>query len=150
MSNPSVITLRVSAELKNRLSALAKQEGVSMNQLVTYFLTEKITAMEMSESLKKRLERIESKSKDDLRSAAVAAFARIKARQAQRDKPIDVPEWDRWPSHREELPEELLSEQVLMKFAKAAKLDGSVYQSPSRPSHAVHEPKPEYDADKSD
>ncbi|MEM8859192.1 MAG: toxin-antitoxin system HicB family antitoxin [Chloroflexota bacterium] len=96
MSNPSVITLRVSAELKDRLVRLAKQEGVSMNQLVTYFLTEKVTAMEMSKSLRKRFERIQGKSEEELRSAAQSVFAKMKARQIA-DPDSDIPEWDRMP-----------------------------------------------------
>ncbi len=144
MSNPSVITLRVSSDLKDRLSLLARQQGVSMNQLVTYFLTETVTAMEMNESVKKRLERIESKSKDELVFEAKAAFARLKARQASRKEPIEIPDWDRWPEDDEELPPELLNEKVAAKFVKAGKSQSQFYQPPSRPSRAVHEPNAEY------
>lgn len=150
MSSPSVITLRVSAELKQRLAVLAKKEGVSMNQLVTYFLTEKITAMEMSESLRNRFKRIEGKSEEEIRSAARAAFDRIKARQAASQDEIDIPEWDRWPEEGEELPAELMTEKILAKFAKSAKSKSSTYQQPSQPSLAVHEPESEYETDSDD
>jgi len=139
MSNPSVITLRVSSELKDRLVALAKQEGVSMNQLVTYALTEKVTAMEMREQIEARMKRIEGKSKDELRHAARAAFDRIKARQAAHTPDeSDIPEWDRWP-------EELRTKESLAKPAKAGHSKRHIYQpQPSQPSMAVHEQGSEY------
>lgn len=46
MSNPQVITVRVPADLKNRVATIARKQGVSINQLAVYALTEKVTALE--------------------------------------------------------------------------------------------------------
>ena len=92
MSSPSVITLRVSKELKDRLASMADHQGVSMNQLLTYYLTEKVTTMEMHERIQQRFERIQGKSIEELQQAALAVL------DSQRElEPHEIPEWDRWP-----------------------------------------------------
>ena len=48
MHNTQVITLRVPAELKNRLAHEAKSQGVSLNNLASYFLT---TPLRQTEAL---------------------------------------------------------------------------------------------------
>lgn len=44
--NTQVITLRVPAELKNRLAYEAKSQGVSLNNLANYFLTTQLSQLE--------------------------------------------------------------------------------------------------------
>lgn len=155
MSNRSVITLRVASELKDRLAIMAQSEGVSMNQLISYFLTESVTAMEMRQRIEARRKRIEGKSEDELRAAALAAFDKLKARQAERQAEIEIPEWDRWPEEGEEILEELITEEILAKFvkvrdAKSRDKTHTRYQPSSQPSLAVHEPEAQYKADQDD
>ena len=65
---------------------------VSMNQLLTYCLTEKITAMEMNQEIKKRFERIERSSILELQNAAMDVL------DSQRDlEKEESPDWDRMP-----------------------------------------------------
>ena len=117
MSSPSVITLRDSKELKERLVSMADQQGVSMNQLLTYFLTEKVTAMEMNEDIKKRLKRIEKTSILELQNSATDVL------DSQRQlEPHEIPDWDKFPI-KYETPEE------------------------SRPNLSVNEDEPTYDTD---
>lgn len=140
MSNRSVITLRVASQLKNRLAAVAQSEGVSMNQLISYFLTENVTAMEMRQRIDARRERIKGKSEDELRAAALAMFDTLKERQADRQDEINVPDWDRWPND---------GDPFMAEAAQPKQGNGRVsshrYQPISRPSLAVHEPEADYD-----
>lgn len=100
MSSPSVITLRVSKELKERLVSMADLQGVSMNQLLTYFLTEKVTAMEMNQEIKKRFERINQSSLLELQNGAMDVL------DSQRELEVEeIPDWDRFPL-KYETPEE--------------------------------------------
>jgi len=95
MSSPSVITLRVSKELKGRLAELAEQQGVSMNQLLTYFLTEKVTQAEMHERIQQRFERIQGRSVEQLRQSALSVLD-----QQRELSPDEIPEWDRLPDEK--------------------------------------------------
>ncbi len=92
MSSPSVITLRVSRELKARLALMADRQGVSMNQLLTYYLTEKVTAMEMHEQIQQRFDRIQGQPIEKLQHAALEVL------EGQQElEPHEVPDWDRVP-----------------------------------------------------
>lgn len=68
----SVISLRLSESLHKRVRELAKKEGISINQLISSALAEKITALMTVEYLQERtsrgsrsrFERVLSKVKD--------------------------------------------------------------------------------------
>lgn len=53
----STISLRLPESLHNRLRELASSEGVSMNQLITLALAEKISVLETQSYLARRAER---------------------------------------------------------------------------------------------
>ena len=53
----STISLRLPESLHNRLRELASREGVSMNQLVTLALAEKLSVLEARNYLARRAER---------------------------------------------------------------------------------------------
>ncbi len=55
MHNTQVITLRVPAELKNRLAHEAKSQGVSLNNLASYFLTTQLSQMEALSVVESRI-----------------------------------------------------------------------------------------------
>jgi len=55
MHNTQVITLRVPAELKNRLAHEAKSQGVSLNNLASYFLTTQLSQMETLSVVESRI-----------------------------------------------------------------------------------------------
>jgi len=46
MSKPSVLTIRVPNNLKQRIEITAKEQGVSINQLAMYMLTREISSFE--------------------------------------------------------------------------------------------------------
>ena len=84
MKTNNVVTLRMPAELKERLDLLAKREGVSVNKLANYLLNRDITEMEAQMSLERRLAKA---SVESLKKKARAVLDRVPARQ--------VPSWDR-------------------------------------------------------
>jgi len=53
----STISLRLPESLHNRLRELASSEGVSMNQLVTLALAEKLSVLEARDYLARRAEK---------------------------------------------------------------------------------------------
>ncbi len=55
MPDTQVITLRVPAELKNRLAHEAKSQGVSLNNLANYFLTTQLSQMEALSVVESRI-----------------------------------------------------------------------------------------------
>ncbi len=55
MHNTQVITLRVPVELKNRLAHEAKSQGVSLNNLASYFLTTQLSQMETLSVVESRI-----------------------------------------------------------------------------------------------
>ena len=84
MSNANAVLVRMPADLKRRLQALARRQGVSLNQLITYSLTRELTALEGLSYLEQRLE---GKSPQKIRAAVDRVLRKVKGR--------DVPEWDR-------------------------------------------------------
>ena len=86
MSTPQVITLRVPNELKERVSKIAEQQGVSINQLINYFVAEKVSAIEVEEYFARR---IEGKSEEEINAGFLATMAKVQ------DRP--VPDWDKLP-----------------------------------------------------
>ncbi|MEM7799835.1 MAG: toxin-antitoxin system HicB family antitoxin [Chloroflexota bacterium] len=90
MSKPTVLTLRVPADLKLRMSELAAQQGVSLNQFAMYMLTTKITEMEASVFF--------DRVKGDKSSAEIRAeFTDVMAKIRQRSTPDDTQPWDEMP-----------------------------------------------------
>ena len=53
----STMSVRLPNSLHKRLKAMADQEGVSMNQLITLALTEKVSALLTVDYLKERAQR---------------------------------------------------------------------------------------------
>ena len=84
MHNTQVITLRVPAELKNRLAHEAKSQGVSLNNLASYFLTTQLSQMEALSVVESRI------AKKDI-SALQSKVTEILDAVPKNKK---VPEWD--------------------------------------------------------
>ena len=84
MSNSQVVTIRMPDDLKKRLEAEAKRQGVSINQLANYMLNTQITELETISKLEHRLSK---KSVTQLKSRVKAILDRVPRRP--------VPEWDR-------------------------------------------------------
>jgi|ETNmetMinimDraft_2_1059921.scaffolds.fasta_scaffold232187_2 hypothetical protein len=78
------VLVRLPKDLKQRLGEQARQQGVSVNQLINYSLTREVAYMEAQSYFDQRLE---GKTEADVR----ARFKAVKAKIA--DRP--VPEWDR-------------------------------------------------------
>ena len=83
MSNTQVVTLRMPDDLKKRLEAEAKRQGVSINQLANYMLNTQITELETISKLERRLSR---KSVASLRPRVKTILDKVPKRP--------VPEWD--------------------------------------------------------
>lgn len=89
MSKTQVITLRVPMELKERISLLADEQGVSINQLAMYALTEKVTALE---SEKYFANMWKGKTEAEIMAGFDTVMAKVKERPEN-----EIPEWDRMP-----------------------------------------------------
>ena len=87
MNNTQVITLRIPADLKTRVARLAAEQGVSINQLVTYALTEKVTALEAERFLA-------STWRGKTEAEIFAEFDAVMAKVSEREEAV-IPEWDR-------------------------------------------------------
>ncbi len=85
MNKSKVITLRVPFELKYRLENEAKQQGVSLNSLVNYFLTTQISQAEAISSLEQRLS---SKEIGVLKNRVLDIFNTVPSTK-------NIPEWDK-------------------------------------------------------
>lgn len=46
MANPSVMTIRVPCDLKQRIEVVAEEQGVSLNQLAMYMFTREVSSFE--------------------------------------------------------------------------------------------------------
>ncbi|XOF35252.1 MAG: toxin-antitoxin system HicB family antitoxin [Candidatus Electrothrix sp. YB6] len=84
MPDTQVITLRVPAELKNRLAHEAKSQGVSLNNLANYFLTTQLSQLEALSVVESRI------AKKDI-SVLQAEVTKILDAVPKNKK---VPEWD--------------------------------------------------------
>ena len=84
MSNANAVLVRMPADLKRRLQALARRQGVSLNQLITYSLTRELTALEGLSYLEQRLE---GRSPQKVRAAVDRVLRKANDRE--------VPGWDR-------------------------------------------------------
>ncbi len=84
MNKSKVITLRVPFELKYRLENEARQQGVSLNNLVNYFLTTQLSQTEAVSSLEAR---ITGKSISTLKNKVSGILDTVPANK-------NVPKWD--------------------------------------------------------
>ena len=57
MNQPAVIQVRLPRSMKEAIARLAKQDGVSMNQMITLAVAEKLAVMDAMDNLKKRASR---------------------------------------------------------------------------------------------
>lgn len=90
MSNPQVITVRVPLDLKERISNMAHDQGVSINQFINYTLTEKVTALEAEHFF---ADFVKGKSKKEILSDFDAVMTKLDKRQS--NEPL--PDWDKLP-----------------------------------------------------
>jgi len=83
MSKPSVLTIRVPNNLKQRIEITAKEQGVSINQLAMYMLTREISSFEAGNKILSYWREIDkNKIFDDFDSV----MQKVKKRK--------VPKWD--------------------------------------------------------
>ena len=85
MNKTQVVTFRIPAELKIRLSHKAKAQGVSLNNLANYFLTTQLSQVEALSAIESRI------SKKDISTLKVKVTQILNAVPQK----ITVPEWDR-------------------------------------------------------
>jgi len=83
MRKSNVLTLRVPRELKERLEAEAKLQGVSLNQLSNYLLNEQLTQLELISEFESRLSQ---KNFDTLKAKVAAILEKVPQKE--------VPAWD--------------------------------------------------------
>jgi len=84
MSKASVLTIRVPADLKNRIEVAADRQGVSINQLAMYMFTREVSGLEAGDRIAARWK---GYTRQELESAFDAAMAKVRKRRA--------PRWDR-------------------------------------------------------
>lgn len=84
MNKTQVVTLRVPAELKIRLSHEAKAQGVSLNNLANYFLTTQLSQIEALSAIESRI------SKKDISALRLKVTKILSAVP----KKSPVPKWD--------------------------------------------------------
>jgi hypothetical protein len=53
MAKASVLTIRVPADLKQRIESAAEEQGVSINQLAMYMFAREVTSLEAGERMSK-------------------------------------------------------------------------------------------------
>ena len=83
MNNSAAMSLRMPLDLKNRLKLQAEKQGVSLNQLVNYFINFELTSLEVSEKLchpKKIM------SKSNVKSELKSVLNKVQSKE--------VPKWD--------------------------------------------------------
>jgi len=84
MNKTQVVTLRVPAELKNRLAYEAKAQGVSLNNLANYFLATQLSQFEALSILESR---ISKKNISTLKAKVTQILDAVPQKKT-------VPEWD--------------------------------------------------------
>ena len=84
MNKSQVVTLRVPAELKIRLSHEAKAQGVSLNNLANYFLTTQLSQVEALSAIESRI------SKKDISTLKAKVTEILNAAPRKNT----VPKWD--------------------------------------------------------
>jgi len=86
MAKASVLTIRVPADLKQRIETIADEQGVSINQLAMYMFAREITSLEAGERISKYWTGYE---KDEILPDFDEAMRKVKKRK--------VPAWDSVP-----------------------------------------------------
>lgn len=84
MSKTNILTIRVPEHLKNKISQVAEEQGVSINQLALYMFTKEITNIEAERYITSFWK---EHSKEDILSGFDEVMNKVKKRQ--------VPKWDR-------------------------------------------------------
>jgi hypothetical protein len=84
MAKASVLTIRVPAELKERIENVADEQGVSINQLAMYMFAREVTSMEAGEKISKYWTGYD---REEILSAFDTVMRKVKRRR--------VPAWDR-------------------------------------------------------
>ena len=83
MSNPQVITVRVPSDLKERISSMAHEQGVSINQFINYTLTEKVTALEAEQFF---ADFVKGKSEEEVLADFDAVMTKLDKRKSSKSK----------------------------------------------------------------
>ena len=96
MIKPSVVTVRMPHELKERVAQAASQQGISTNQFITYVLTEKVTSLETQHFFESV---IGHQGESEAEAAFDAVMAQVQARP--------VPVWDQSTEDIENRPEQI-------------------------------------------
>ena len=84
MAKASVLTIRIPVELKHRISLVAEEQGVSINQLAMYIFAKEIGNLESGQQIAKNWK---GHSKDEIMSGFDEVMAKVKSR--------NVPDWDK-------------------------------------------------------
>lgn len=77
MAKASVLTIRVPQDLKHRISSLAKQQGMSINQMALYMFAKEIGHMESGEQLAKYWQ---GYSREEIENGFDEVMAKVKSR----------------------------------------------------------------------
>lgn len=80
----ATVLVRLPKDLKRRLQAQAKEQGVSLNQMITYSLSRDVAQLEAQSYFDRRLE---GKSPEEIKRKFSAVMDKIQDRS--------VPDWDR-------------------------------------------------------
>lgn len=83
MSKPSVLTIRVPADLKHRIEIAAEEQGVSTNQLAMYMFAREVSSLEAGKHMAGYWS---GYSKEDVFSGFDRAMSKVRRRR--------VPAWD--------------------------------------------------------
>jgi len=84
MSNTNVLTIRVPADLKNKIAQVAEEQGVSINQLAMYMFTKEIGNIEAGRYISNFWK---GYSKKEILSGFDEVMEKVKNRR--------VPDWDK-------------------------------------------------------
>lgn len=84
MPKSSVLTIRIPADLKHKISQIAEEQGVSINQLAMYIFAKEVGSLEASQNISKNWK---GYSKEDLLTGFDEVMLKVKR------KP--VPDWDK-------------------------------------------------------
>jgi len=84
MTKSSVLTIRIPTDLKHKISQIAEEQGVSINQLAMYIFAKEVGSLEASQNISKNWK---GYSKKDLLTGFDEVMLKVKR------KP--VPDWDK-------------------------------------------------------
>ena len=75
MAKASVLTIRIPVELKHRISLVAEEQGVSINQLAMYIFAKKIGNLESGQQIAKYWK---GRPKDEIMSGFDEVMVKVK------------------------------------------------------------------------